>query len=64
MLAGRFLQPDPKEFAAGEWSELGSRDMDCVGRMVMRPRERERTSHYNLYRYCHNDPVNKSDPTA
>jgi hypothetical protein len=36
--------------------------MDCIGRMVMRPRERERTSHYNLYRYCHNDPINKSDP--
>ena len=32
---GRFMQPDPKEFAAGD---------------------------YNLYRYCHNDPVNKSDP--
>ncbi|MEN3369316.1 MAG: hypothetical protein V7609_1459 [Verrucomicrobiota bacterium] len=32
---GRFLQPDPKEFAADD---------------------------YNLYRYCHNDPVNKSDP--
>jgi RHS repeat-associated protein len=32
---GRFLKPDPKEFAAGD---------------------------YNLYRYCHNDPVNKSDP--
>jgi hypothetical protein len=31
----RFLQPDPKEFAAGD---------------------------YNLYRYCHNDPVNRSDP--
>ena len=30
--------------------------------MVMRPRERGRTSHYNLYRYCHNDPVNRSDP--
>jgi RHS repeat-associated protein len=59
---GRFMQPDPKEFGAGEWSELGSRDMDCIGRMVMRPREREQTSHYNLYRYCHNDPVNKSDP--
>jgi RHS repeat-associated protein len=34
---GRFLQPDPKEFEAGD---------------------------YNLYRYCHNDPVNKSDPTG
>ena len=34
---GRFIQPDPKEFAAGD---------------------------YNLYRYCHNDPVNKSDPTG
>ncbi len=34
---GRFLQPDPKEFAAGD---------------------------YNLYRYCHNDPVNHSDPTG
>jgi RHS repeat-associated protein len=34
---GRFLQPDPKHFAAGD---------------------------YNLYRYCHNDPVNKSDPTG
>jgi RHS repeat-associated protein len=34
---GRFLQPDPKEFAAGD---------------------------YNIYRYCHNDPVNKSDPTG
>jgi RHS repeat-associated protein len=33
---GRFLQPDPKEFEAGD---------------------------YNLYRYCHNDPVNKTDPT-
>jgi RHS repeat-associated protein len=32
---GRFLQPDPKEFDAGD---------------------------YNLYRYCHNDPVNKLDP--
>ena len=32
---GRFLQPDPKHFAAGD---------------------------YNLYRYCHNDPVNNSDP--
>src|SRR6267143_1099286 len=32
---GRFLQPDPKEFEAGD---------------------------YNLYRYCHNDPVNNSDP--
>ena len=34
---GRFLQPDPQEFTAGD---------------------------YNLYRYCHNDPVNKSDPTG
>jgi RHS repeat-associated protein len=34
---GRFLQPDPKHFLAGD---------------------------YNLYRYCHNDPVNKSDPTG
>jgi RHS repeat-associated protein len=34
---GRFLQPDPKHFAAGD---------------------------YNLYRYCHNDPVNKIDPTG
>ena len=34
---GRFLQPDPKQFAAGD---------------------------YNLYRYCHNDPVNKTDPTG
>ena len=34
---GRFLQPDPKHFAAGD---------------------------YNLYRYCHNDPVNRSDPTG
>jgi RHS repeat-associated protein len=34
---GRFMQPDPKEFDAGD---------------------------YNLYRYCHNDPVNKSDPTG
>ena len=32
---GRFLQPDPVEFAASD---------------------------YNLYRYCHNDPVNSSDP--
>lgn len=32
---GRFMQPDPKEFAAGD---------------------------YNLYRYCHNDPINRSDP--
>ena len=34
---GRFMQPDPKEFAAGD---------------------------YNLYRYCHNEPVNRSDPTG
>jgi RHS repeat-associated protein len=34
---GRFMQPDPKEFAAGD---------------------------YNLYRYCHNDPVNRVDPTG
>ncbi len=34
---GRFLQPDPKQFDAGD---------------------------YNLYRYCHNDPVNKTDPTG
>ncbi len=32
---GRFLQPDPKQFEAGD---------------------------YNLYRYCHNDPVNHTDP--
>jgi RHS repeat-associated protein len=32
---GRFLQPDPTEFEAGD---------------------------YNLYRYCHNDPINRSDP--
>jgi len=32
---GRFLQPDPIQFEAGD---------------------------YNLYRYCHNDPINKSDP--
>jgi RHS repeat-associated protein len=32
---GRFLQPDPKQFEAGD---------------------------YNLYRYCHNDPINKADP--
>jgi len=32
---GRFMQPDPKEFDAGD---------------------------YNLYRYCHNDPINKNDP--
>src|SRR5205085_8742379 len=32
---GRFLQPDPKEFGAGD---------------------------YNLYRYCHNDPINRLDP--
>ncbi len=32
---GRFLQPDPKQFEAGD---------------------------YNLYRYCHNDPINKTDP--
>jgi len=34
---GRFMQPDPKEFGAGD---------------------------YNLYRYCHNDPVNRSDPSG
>jgi RHS repeat-associated protein len=34
---GRFLQPDPIHFEAGD---------------------------YNLYRYCHNDPVNNSDPTG
>ena len=49
-------------YDAGEWSELGSRDIDCIGRMVMRPRERERTSHYNLFRYCHNDPLDRTDP--
>jgi RHS repeat-associated protein len=32
---GRFMQPDPIQFKAGD---------------------------YNLYRYCHNDPVNKLDP--
>jgi RHS repeat-associated protein len=30
-----------------EWSELGSRDMDRIGRVVMRPSERERTSQYS-----------------
>jgi len=34
---GRFLQPDPSGFDAGD---------------------------YNLYRYCHNDPVNRIDPTG
>jgi hypothetical protein len=24
-----------RKFAAGEWSELGSRDMDCIGRIVI-----------------------------
>ena len=32
---GRFLQPDPKHFEAGD---------------------------FNLYRYCHNDPINRVDP--
>ncbi len=32
---GRFIQPDPKQYDAGD---------------------------YNLYRFCHNDPVNKTDP--
>jgi RHS repeat-associated protein len=32
---GRFMQPDPKQFGAGD---------------------------YNLYRYCHNDPINRNDP--
>lgn len=36
--------------------------MDCIGRMGMRPRERERTSHYNLFRYCGNDPLDLTDP--
>ena len=34
---GRFMQPDPIQFAAGD---------------------------YNLYRYCHNDPVNRVDPSG
>ncbi len=34
---GRFVQPDPKHFAAND---------------------------YNLYRYCHNDPINNTDPTG
>jgi len=34
---GRFMQPDPKEFGAGD---------------------------YNLYRYCHNDPINRTDPSG
>ncbi len=34
---GRFIQPDPKHFEAGD---------------------------YNLYRFCHNDPINRSDPTG
>ncbi|MBS0656973.1 MAG: hypothetical protein JSR82_01840 [Verrucomicrobia bacterium] len=34
---GRFVQPDPKHFGAGD---------------------------YNLYRYCHNDPVNHTDPSG
>lgn len=34
---GRFLQPDPKHFVAGD---------------------------YNLYRYCHNDPINRNDPSG
>jgi RHS repeat-associated protein len=33
---GRFIQPDPKQFEAGD---------------------------YNLYRYCHNDPVNNNVPS-
>ncbi len=36
-LLGRFMQPDPKQFLAGD---------------------------YNLYRYCHNDPINHTDPTG
>ena len=32
---GRFLQPDPEHFKAGD---------------------------HNLYRYCHNDPINRNDP--
>ena len=40
-----FLQasPDATEIER-EYGELGSRRMDCVGRMVMRPTERERRS--------------------
>ena len=43
-----------------EWSELGSRDIDgqtCDGSRRMRGAE-----FVNLYRYCGDDPVDRSDP--
>jgi hypothetical protein len=40
MLEGRFLQPDPKEFAAGEWSELGSRDTEKKKRKKRKRKKR------------------------
>jgi len=47
-------------FQVNEWSELGSRDIDgqaCAGSRRMRGAE-----FVNLFRYCGDDPVDRSDP--
>src|SRR2546423_2481889 len=53
---GRFLQPDPIGFG-GE----GTKDLAIK---YGSPKDIVPTLDYNLYRYCHNDPINKSDPTG
>jgi RHS repeat-associated protein len=51
---GRFLQPDPIGFG-GE----GAKDLAIKYGSL---KDIVPTLDYNLYRYCHNDPVNKNDP--
>jgi RHS repeat-associated protein len=35
-----------------------------LGRFLQPDQKQFAASDYNLYRYCHNDPINKSDPTG
>jgi RHS repeat-associated protein len=51
---GRFMQPDPIHF--------GGETAKDTAQALGSPKNVTPSIDYNLYRYCHNDPINRADP--